>query len=453
MLLLLLLISSGCDVNIPGCGKRSLPFFKQVASAPATAVPAEESADITASITPAAEGQSPAEQPASEPEEMSLSFAKPAVVATFTFTPTATPWEIERIAYTTIEKGKPTLWTMNPDGTDRWRMTKVGTGSYWPLWSPNGKWLLFLSDMKDGQLNLFVAKKGSLEFQQLTQFSDMAPADFIAGITAGVKVVGVGTAVPANKRITWLVPGDFGALKPPFSWSPRSDEVAFAYHNQVWKVKVRMESSNPDTVVSPETLITLDAAYSVSAIEWAPKRDNKHVAFVVKKGATFSSLMLVNPRLRDTLTLAETRNSILDISWSPDTRRVAYVSADNTIFTASSDTSLPKPLIVAASSKLGPLVAYSPVEGSTALITLAKKKKTDDGLCVALLEKPSAEEPDPGTFKYLTEQGVSNAVWSPDGSKIAYTQSGDLWIMDALSGANKKLIAKTGIQCPNWSKK
>jgi dipeptidyl aminopeptidase/acylaminoacyl peptidase len=435
MLLLLLLISTGCDVNVPGCGKRSLPFFKQVVASPTPLAQTEEYPELSGSTTPAPEPASPsvtqAEQPAGAPaqkpplkapQEMNLSSAKPLPAATSTFTPTATPWEIERIAYTTMDKGKPSLWSMNPDGTDRRRITKAGTGSWWPLWSPNGKWLAFLSDMKDGNINLFVVKKGSLEFQQLTQFSDMAPVNL-------------------------------KALKPPFSWSPRSDEIAFAYRNMVWKVKVKLDSASPDTLVNPETLASVDRAYPISSVEWAPHRDNKHVAFLVKKGANYTGLMLVNPRLRDTLVLSETRSAILDISWSPDARRIAYVTADDTIFTASSDASLPKPVIVAASPKLGPLVAYSPAESSMALITLAKQKSSDDGFCVALVEKPSAGEPDPGTLKFLTGPGVDNAVWSPDASKIAYTKSGDLWTMDAMTGANKKLIAQTGIQCPAWSKK
>ena len=43
MLLLLLLISSGCDVNIPGCGKRSLPFFKKITPIVAAPQPAPSS--------------------------------------------------------------------------------------------------------------------------------------------------------------------------------------------------------------------------------------------------------------------------------------------------------------------------------------------------------------------------------------------------------------------------
>src|ERR1039458_286454 len=110
MLLLLLLISSGCDVNIPGCGKRSLPFFKPIAT-PAPVALAQNSQNPTANTppltaalafpTPLAQGiKTVAKQPTLESGvEMSITKPKPTVTATSTWT--ATPQEVEKIAYTT----------------------------------------------------------------------------------------------------------------------------------------------------------------------------------------------------------------------------------------------------------------------------------------------------------------------------------------------------------------
>src|SRR5581483_715593 len=171
--------------------------------------------------------------------EMSVTKAKP--TATASATPTATPQEVEKIAFTTIEKDKPTLWTMNTDGTNRVRLTKVGTSSWFPLWSPNGKLLAFLSDMNDGKINLFVMKKAEITFQQITSYDDMSV-------------------------------GNSTNLKPPFSWSPKSDEIVYCYRNQIWKM-------NLDTL-TPESISTQDPSYVISAIEWAPHRDTKYVAFL-----------------------------------------------------------------------------------------------------------------------------------------------------------------------------
>lgn len=424
MLLLLLFISSGCNVNIPGCGKRTLPFFKPVNQPPPaqptmTAAP-PISQPLLAPVTPSKSAPM-ASAPEKKPEldtsiEMSVTKAKTVATATFTFTPSPTPQEVEKIAYTTIEKGKPTLWMMNTNGTERTRLTPVGTSSWFPLWSPNGKLLAFLSDMNEGKINLYVMKKGEKDFQQLTNLSDL-------------------TMTKPN------------SLKPPFSWAPKSDEIAYIYHNQIWKTDLATNT--------PETLASFDQAYSIVDIEWAPHRDNKYIAFVVQKGLDYFSLKLVNPRLNDQLTLADTSGVPMgDISWSPDAGKVAYISNKIRISTASAETSLPKTVILNASPELGMLISYSPVEsGAPPLLVLAKRTMNDDGYCVALVEKASASDTDPGTLKFLTDPGVDDAIWSPDGAKIAYVQSGDLWVMDALTGANKTRIAATGIQMPCWSKK
>ena len=424
MLLFLLLISSGCDVTIPYFGKRSLPFFKKVVPPPiATPVPIVPPTGNPATSTlpkptipPAVSPKEPSQQPTLEiSTEMSISKPKAPPTLTFTPTVTATPMEVEKIAYTSVEKGKATLWTMNTDGTGRTRLTAVGTNSWYPLWSPNGKVLAFLSDMTEGKINIYTMKKGATEATQVTFVSDMTLE---------------------NPK----------GLKPPFSWSPRSDEISYAYHSQVWKVDL--------TTLTPQTLADIDPHYLVSGIEWAPHRDNKYVAFLTKKGINFFSLNLINPRLLDQLKLVDSAVPLSDISWSPDARKIAYISNKDSIYTASAETSLPKLIIWGASPEIGPLLSYSPIESTAPqLMILAKKSLTDIGYCVALVDKLSSGDQDAGTLKYLTEPGVENAIWSPDGFKIAYILNGDLWIMDASTGKNKVKIASTGIQSPNWSKK
>lgn len=423
MLLLLLLVSSGCDVNIPGCGKRSLPFFKPVNPPATPSAPVSTAVSPVSAIAPVPVGALPGSTPNTThptvkqpvknevPIEMSVSKAPP--TATGTPTATATPLEVEKIAYTTLEHGKPTLWIMDTDGANRTRLTPVGASSWFPLWSPNGKTLAFLSDMKDGKTNLFITGKDGSGLQQLTAFSDMSLSVF-------------------------------SRLKPPFSWSPKSDEIAFCYQNQVWKVNI--ENHNLLTLAEE------DPNYTVSALEWAPHFDNKYVAFIVHQGRDYTSLKLVNPRLKDILKLASTQDPIVDISWTSDARDVAYLIGTKTVFTASSQTSQPKMIVSNPCPELGPLVSYSPSQTTAHLMLLAKEFETDGGYRVALVDKASKNSTDPGSLNYLTDPGVDDAIWSPDGSKIAYVQSGDLWVMDA-SGANKHRIALIGVQFPSWSKK
>ncbi len=402
MLMLLLMISTGCDVNIPGCGKRSLPFFKTVVS----------SAPNTATTQTASQPVNPSSMPAAKPAVSTSS--KPAADTIAAATPTPLP--VEKIAYTTIEKGQPTLWTMNTDGKERIRITEIGTSSWFPLWSPSGKILAFLSTGKSGKVNLYTYQKDTGGVTQLTEWDDMA--------------------VPAPR-----------SLKPSFTWSPKSDEIAYIYRHQVWKY----EFSNEEQT----TITTVDPSCSITSIAWAPHRDNKFLVFSVKRGVDYYSVMAVNPRLKDSVTLVDIHRPVLDLSWTPDADHVAYMVDSKDIYTVSIHDSVAKAVILSASPEMGALVSYSPVESSSVqLLTLAKQTLDDKGYRVAVVDKAAKTDQDTGTLKYLTEQGVINATWSPDASKIAYVNSsGELWVMDALTGGSKKRLAATGIQSPDWSKK
>ena len=423
MLLLLLLISTGCDVNIPGCGKRSLPFFKKILPITAPVIPNNTSIDISTAPSSTNNASSSTstkneiktqskQQILDTTTEMLITKAKPTPTALVI--PTPTPVDVEKIAYTTLENGKSTLWTMNTDGTDRTRLTPMGTNSWMPIWSPNGKELVFLSNMNDEKVNFYLYIKGKKDFVQLTSYEDLA--------------------IPSVKK-----------LKPTFTWSPKSDEIAYIYNNQIWRLEIDTQEQ--------ETLTSLDSAYSVSAIEWAPHRDNKYLAYIIKEGTNFYTIKLLNPRLKDELKLADYNNPILDISWSSDAGQVAYI-VNNMIYSGSAETSQPKSIIVNASPDLGPFLAYSPAESSTPrLLVLAKENADDAGYRVALIDQASKNDQDPGILKFLTSPGIDSAIWSPDGSKIAYVTDGDLWVMDSSNGANKTRIAATGIQSPSWSKK
>lgn len=425
MLLVLLMISTGCDVNIPGCGKRSLPFFKKITPPAPTSTPAPmtvPSASSPASITSAPASQkAPAviktpskSQPVEFANSQEMSVSKPSPTPSPTATATVTPVDVEKIAYTTYEDGVSSLRLMNPDGTQAIRVTPKGVNAWYPTWSPNGKLLAFLSVDKEGKINLFAMKKGDSDYQALTQFDDWA-----------------------------LDKSD--NLKSMLSWSPLSDEIAFMYHNQIWKVNVKSQ----DLI----TLFTPDPNFHIARQEWAPHRDNKYIAFLYIQGINYGSVYLVNPRQKDSLDLFDSDHALLDLSWSPDALKVAFSVKPDIIYTASSNTSRPDRLIYGASPELGSLLRYSPVEsGNPMILMLAKKDLSDAGYRVALMDQQAKNDQDSGTLKYLTGPGVTNAIWSPDGTKIGYILKGDFWIMDA-SGKSKTLISQDGIMHPDWSKK
>ena len=399
MLMLLLLISTGCDVNIPGCGKRSLPSFEPVVQ-------------NTVSTNNLPTNNNPLPSKLADNTQNSSNNSKISVIPITT--PTVAPVDIEKIAYTTIEEGQPTLWTMNTDGTERTRLTPIGTSSWHPLWSPNGKILAFLSTTNAGKVNLYVVQKGSTQLTQLTNWEDMGKPD------------------PAF-------------LQAPFTWSPKSDQLAYIYKNQVWTVTLDTQDQS--------TLVNVDPAFTIISVAWAPHRDNKYIAYTVRRGVHYSSVLLVNPRLKDKLSLADSRLLIPALTWTSGAETLAYLSGNKAVYTTTVEDTTSKPVIVDASPDVAPYVSFSPVEASTKLMLLAKQTVDDTGYRVAIVDQPAKTDKDTGTLKYLTPAGVDSAVWSPDGTKIAYVISGELWIMDSTSGLNKTRIALSGIQSPDWSKK
>ena len=402
MLMLLLLISTGCDLNIPGCGKRSFPFFEPVVQ---NAVLSNNSSTNNDPL--------PYKPTDNTQNQSNLSINSKISLITMT-TPTPVPVDVEKIAYTTIEEGQPTLWTMNTDGTERIRLTSIGTSSWHPLWSPNGKILAFLSTANDGKVNLYIVQKGSTQLTQLTTWEDMGKPDPMF-------------------------------LQAPFTWSPKSDELAYIYKNQVWTVALDTQDQS--------TLVSVDPAFKIISVAWAPHRDNKYIAYTVRGGVNYSSVLLVNPRLKDKLSLVDSRLLIPAITWTSGAEELAYLADSKAVYTTAVEDTTSKPVIVDASPDLAPFISFSPVDSSTQLMLLAKQTVDDTGYRVAIVDQPAKTDQDTGKLKYLTPMGVDSAVWSPDGTKIAYVISGELWIMDSTSGLNKTRIALSGIQSPDWSKK
>lgn len=335
----------------------------------------------------------------------------PAATPTATFT--STPWEVERIAYTTEEKGRFVLWTMNPDGTGRVRHTPIDRSVFWPVWSPNGKFVAFFSDQVEGKINLFVMKKENQGLQQLTFFEDLT--------------------LPDSK-----------ILKAPLTWSPRSDQIAFLYRGQVWLVDVLEPST-------PRSLAVKDPLYQVVALEWAPRRDNKFIAYLVQEGESQYSLWLVNPRLKDHARIAQMHQPVRGFTWMGDVNHLQYLLGDSDVYQCTYESFTQKAVLLNPVESLGPLIACSPVDNSTTTLFLARKGG-ESKYRVAVLEKASTGPKESGSLLFLTEPGADFATWSPDGTKIAYTMDRELWTMDA-SGANKKRVNAGGILQPAWSKK
>lgn len=416
-LLVLLFISSGCVVNIPGCGRRSLPLFKKVEQLPvpaqaaqpesrAAALPSAESPPLT---PPAAENapSAPIPTPAREiPVLESTNTPTPGPSPTPTATPTPTPWEVERLAFVVHENGQEALYSMNTDGSVKIAHTAPGRKAFAPLWSPDGKTLAFLSD-PGGHLNLYLMEKGEHISKAATHFEDYSPPD--------------------------LFP------KPPFSWDPRSERLAFIYQGRIW-----LWSRKED---SPKVLAQTDTRYEAVDVEWAPRRENRYIAFLLKTGRNSAEVWIARPHLSDSLRLAVIEGEDLGpLTWRPDTGALAFRAGRGRIAAADVEGLGSTPLYTSNEWEFGPILRYPPVETATPpLLTLARLRG-ESAWKVATLTDSKLQVFD-------STAGASFAAWSPDGRKIAYTTDrGELYLMDA-DGKGKVYVTGEGVEMLDWSKK
>jgi hypothetical protein len=155
--------------------------------------------------------------------------------------------------------------------------------------------------------------------------------------------------------------------------------------------------------------------------------------------------------LHDQLQLSSIHDTAGPICWSSDANSVAFFKG-NSLSEVAYETQRVRDILQEASPEFGSVLAYAPVDGNTNILLLAKKSEDDSGFRVALVDKPSAGDSDPGTLKFLTEPGAEAAIWSPDATKILYVLDGAIWVMDA-TGANKKRISLAGAKTPAWAKK
>jgi dipeptidyl aminopeptidase/acylaminoacyl peptidase len=162
---------------------------------------------------------------------------------------------------------------------------------------------------------------------------------------------------------------------------------------------------------------------------WSP--DGKRIAFVSAREEK-AQIFLISPFGGEAEKLTDSKSGVTSFQWSPDGSRIAYVAPQE----------------------------MTPDEEK-------KQKDKDDAqvidkdfkqarLWVIEVQTKKAAELVKGDFS------ASDAQWSPDGKKIAFTATptpkaddgtlSDIWIVDAVSGKMRKLTANDGPDtAPRWS--
>ena len=197
-----------------------------------------------------------------------------------------------RIAFDSNRDGNSEIYVMDADGGNLQRLTNHPDGDFHPSWSPDGKWIAFLS------------RRDQVRSKH--------------GIAAEIYVMDAGGGNP--QRLTNDLHDDYHP-----SWSPDGKQIAFA----------SVRDGNTDIYVidadgGNEQRLTNNPLYDYSP-SWSP--DGERIVFIARREGHFRKdfdltheIYVMDADGGNEQRLTENRRYDFSPSWSPDGKRIAFAS-------------------------------------------------------------------------------------------------------------------------------
>ena len=186
----------------------------------------------------------------------------------------------DRVAYISDLESGFEVWTMNPDGSDKRRLTN-GRDTYYPNWSPDGTRIVFESILPDDETEVFVINADGGGLTQLT-----------------------------------YSPGYDGMA----SWAPDGSHILFVSYRtggyRIWRMNP--DGSNP--------MILNTTPYSMHPY-YSP--DGQQIAFDALDNSGFSELYFMNADgSGETRLTNSNEEDAIATGWSPDGRKILFTFID-----------------------------------------------------------------------------------------------------------------------------
>ncbi|HKJ92982.1 MAG TPA: DPP IV N-terminal domain-containing protein, partial [Longimicrobiales bacterium] len=315
------------------------------------------------------------------------------------------------------------IWRVTLGGTPSYtRLTEPGTKNLWPMWTPDGRSVLFMSD-RSGSENLWTMPVAGGTPRQLTHFtkgrllwptlsSDGKTVVFERDFGVWSMAVPDGTPHELAVHLRGASPGPtvtHERMTSGFSdlaLSPDGRKVAFIARGEVFAAPA--DSGGPAERVTSTTAPEAEIA-------WAP--DSRRIAYLSRRSGTFK-IRVYDFGTRTEKALTTGAGSDATPQWSPDGSRIAFVRDAKQLMVADVESGKTTTLATADLWR-EPLTPNRPLQWSPDgkwLAYLATDQRMFENVHVV---RADGSEPAQAVSR-LADTNAGAVEWAPDGKAVFY---------------------------------
>jgi tricorn protease len=322
--------------------------------------------------------------------------------------------------------GGSEIWVVDnvPKATSFTRIDKYAGMNRWPLWSIDGKGLYFVSD-RDGMENIWYQPFDEEEAIKITAFNegrvlwpniskDGKSIAFERDFSIWQLDLASGESEPIPIQVrhdSKIVPTQFYTYTREFSelrLSPDGKKVAFVAHGEVFADFADKENDK-DRYQALSYRVT-NTPYRESDISWSP--DSRRLLYISDRHGDEEVYMYDFLKYTE-VRLTNSSGAKSSPTYSPDGKWIAYGRGDNEIRLINAETREDMPFIQANFS-FSASYAWSP--DSRWIVFIARDEHAFSNAFVQRIGETT-----PHQISFLSNLEASNPIWAPNGSFIIFT--------------------------------